>query len=479
MKNKLNEAFDNIADEYIEKSAKPPKKSGFLKYSLVAAALALLVVSVTLVATMSRSPSETGENGTVDVTDSTTEPGKSGGIDGQSDGKEPGKGSTYGSLAKTPEASFLGHEDYGTVGGAGGSAGRLAPFFDLFYQKTLDGNGNSVVSPVNVYTLLCMLAECSEGSSREQILYALGAADISDLRKEAESVVSSVYHDNGKGKAVIGNSVWLSNRLPVNQSCVDTLNSKYYASVFEGSFADPLYKGEMKSWLSKQTGGLLDDKISDLDIPDDTAAALLSTLHFKAKWSHSFTLSHDGYFNGANGKTRVKYYTKVLSTVLLHEDGFTSYRETMSDGSRMWFFLPDEDKTVSDVLASNLVSYVTEKAGAGAPHDVTLNMPVFEVSCDANLICALGGLGITDFANENANFAPLTDEFMTVDRIQHAARVKVDYFGVEGAAYVSGLLTADDPWSPDSYEITLDRPFVFLIEYHGIPLFVGTVNNLR
>ena len=68
---------------------------------------------------------------------------------------------------------------------------------------------------------------------------------------------------------------------------------------------------------------------------------------------------------------------------------------------------------------------------------------------------------------------------MTVDRVQHAARVKVDYIGVEGAAYVSGLLEADDPWSPDSYEITLDRPFVFLIDYHGIPLFVGTVNNVK
>ena len=58
--------------------------------------------------------------------------------------------------------------------------------------------------------------------------------------------------------------------------------------------------------------------------------------------------------------------------------------------------------------------------------------------------------------------------------------VKADKDGVEGAAFTVMTLAGSAPFEliKLKYDFTLDRPFVFVIENGGTPLFVGCVNDV-
>ena len=91
-------------------------------------------------------------------------------------------------------------------------------------------------------------------------------------------------------------------------------------------------------------------------------------------------------------------------------------------------------------------------------------------------------LGITDVLNaDTADFSPLAGPGAGIflSQADHAARVKVDEYGVEAAAYtvVLGALGAIPP--EEEVDFVLDRPFLFVItSRQGLPLFCGIVQVL-
>ena len=165
------------------------------------------------------------------------------------------------------------------------NAAELGAFFDKLTQKLLEGRESAVVSPVNIYMALSMLAECTSGTSRKQILDIIGVSSIEELREQSKIIWLYNSRDDEFGKSLLGNSVWLSSDMPVKENCVEILKNDHYASTFTGNFASDEYKKALKQWLSDQTCGLLDGFINALDISDDTRAVLPSTLYYKGKWA--------------------------------------------------------------------------------------------------------------------------------------------------------------------------------------------------
>ena len=97
------------------------------------------------------------------------------------------------------------------------------------------------------------------------------------------------------------------------------------------------------------------------------------------------------------------------------------------------------------------------------------------------LIGDLQALGVSAvFQTESADFSPVTDEHgLSVSRIIHGVRVKIDEEKVEAAAYTSVTApTAALPQELEEIDFTLDRPFLFTITgFDNMPLFTGIVNR--
>lgn len=359
-----------------------------------------------------------------------------------------------------------------------------------FYKKSaaefLSGDENKAYSPVNVYMALAMLGETTDGESREQILELLGADNIDGLRSDAKNMWLANYCNDGAVTSILANSVWLNDNVKVKDEAVNSLAENYYASSYHGALGSDKMNRAIQKWLNDQTGGLLGDYVKDVELDPETVMALYSTVYFRAKWDFKFNKSNNDTktFHTPSGDVETEFMNKTYDSDIFYAgEDFGAVKMGFDDGGDMWFILPDEDKTIDDVLRSgeylDLINsrdeWETKKQ-----MKIHFSVPRFDVSSKIGLSEGLKSLGVTDvFDAETADFSPLTDGDVFINEANHAARVVIDEEGCTAAAFTEMILAGAGMVPPeDEMDFVLDRPFVFVITSDtNQPLFIGTVYN--
>lgn len=344
---------------------------------------------------------------------------------------------------------------------------------------------NRVYSPGSVYMALAMLAETTDGNSRYQILELLGVDSMEALREQAENMWKATYRNDGATTSVLANSLWLNEGVTFNAGTVNRLADSYRASSYRGDMSSEEMTAALRNWLNEQTGGLLGDAVENVALDPETVMSLCSTVYFRAKWDAQFSEANNDYktFRSPDGDIETEFMnnTNDYGPYFWGED-YGAVRLAFADGGAMWLMLPDEDKTVDDVLASGEYldmikqDYGWEKSKSKIVH---YSVPKFDVSSELTLAEGLKRLGITDvFDSELSDFTPLTDDMdgLFVSDAKHAARVQIDEEGCTAAAFTQMEVCGDALPPEDEIYFTLDRPFVFVIESDtNQPLFIGTV----
>ncbi|MBD5099345.1 MAG: serpin family protein [Clostridiales bacterium] len=366
------------------------------------------------------------------------------------------------------------------------------------------GEDNRVYSPLNVYMALSMLAEITDGNSRQQILDLLQVESIEVLRERAFDLWRDNYQDDGSTASLLANSLWLRDGMTYSQETLDRLAADYYASSFSGEMGSEEYDQALRDWLNEQTRGLLAEQAGGLSMDPDTVLALASTIYFKAAWSTPFNPDNNtqGVFHSPSGDVKTEYlhYGEWFDTRYYWGEHFSAIGlGFQAGGYHMWLILPDEGYTVDDLVAGGeaMEFLFSDKYGkwdeqkgeyVGAwPNQeslrVNLSLPKFDVSDHLDLIEGLKALGVTDvFDYHVSNFDPLgasTSDPLYVSQAQHTARVTIDEEGCTAASYVELMMGPGADMPPDEeVDFTLDRPFLFAITGSGdLPLFLGVVNQ--
>ncbi len=344
---------------------------------------------------------------------------------------------------------------------------------------------NAVCSPVNIYMALAMLAECTDGNSRQQILNLLGVDSIEALREQAGHVWNAHFRDDELVKLLLANSLWLDEEYRFNQDVVDTLADAYYASVYYGDLGSKEVNQLLRDWINEQTGGLLKDQADGLELDPQTVLALASTIEYRVNWMEKFSESQNtkDIFHGVAGDTTVTYMKQSIADTYYVGDQFSAVALRLTDRSTMWLILPDEGITARTLLAdgSALSMAMGERDNVEyASKIIHLSLPKFDVVSSSDLIGAMQNLGVTDvFQPDTADFGSICPgQELYANKMDHAARVAVDEDGVTAAAYtVIGNAAGGMP--PDEeVNFVLDRPFLFVITSRdGLPLFTGIVNE--
>lgn len=343
---------------------------------------------------------------------------------------------------------------------------------------------NRVWSPVNAFIALAALAETTGGNSRQQILSLLGTADLDTLRGQVGALWESAYKDDGHEISVLANSLWLDEGLSYEQQVMDDLAYYHFASVYQCDLGSSKSGKALQAWLNNNTGNLLKQYTGKAGFPEEAVITLASTVYLQAKWSKPFSASQNTQdtFHAPGGDTTCTFMNKKeMQADYYWGESFGAVGLGLKNGCTMWFFLPDEGKTVADVLnEGEYLNVVTRQSEDYKYMKVNLSVPKFDIASGGDLKEMFQALGVTDiFSLETADFTAITaDTPVVVTGVNQAARVIIDEEGVKAASYLEfpGAGAAAPP--EDIIDFILDRPFLFVIAAGGgIPLFVGTVNQ--
>lgn len=368
-----------------------------------------------------------------------------------------------------------------------GYAEGLKGFFENSIRQFLtDSQGqNRVYSPLNVYMALGMLAEVTDGGSREQILALLGTDNVDALRSQAHAIWNANYRNDGATTMILASSLWLNENVNFTESTLDSLAENYYASSYQGTMGSPELNHALQAWLNEQTDGLLQDHASQVNLDSETVMALATTVSFHAKWHNEFseTRTEKGVFHGASGDISCDFMHQGGSRTYYWGEQFSAVSQGFENGGGMLFILPDEGVPVDALLQDEQVMkfILTNEWEDSKYLIVNLSVPKFDVASDMDLVSGLKVLGITDvFDSELSDFSPMAVDMNEIYLSQalHAARVMIDEEGCTAVAYT--VMPASGAGMPPDEEIdfTLDRPFLFVITgADKLPLFVGIVNQ--
>ena len=363
-------------------------------------------------------------------------------------------------------------------------------FFALLIQTMLKGSGgeNTLCSPINIYMALAMLAETVEGESRQEILNVLGAKGIEELRITAGTIWNAHYCNDGAVASILASSVWLDKDISYVKETLERIAELYCAPSFRGEMGSEEYNEALRAWINAQTGGVLTDQLETLEMYPETVLALATTVYYSARWQSAFDASKNDrrVFHGSRGDVLSAYMNRVAAGDYYYGAEYTAAALPFAEGGSMYFILPDEGKTVDDVLTGTDFYTLLEELSTSESLkycEIEMHVPRFDVSSQRELSDALRDMGITSvFSAERADFSPIFGEDfggVALSEVQHGVRVSIDEEGVEAAAYTVMLDAGSGP-PQEKVEFTLDRPFLFVIVSDvGLPLFVGVVNNLQ
>ncbi|MDO4804026.1 MAG: serpin family protein [Lachnospiraceae bacterium] len=413
-----------------------------------------------------------------------------------------------------------------------------------YYQEIMEkllasGNGNSdaentVCSPLNTFVAFAMLAEVTDGNTRQQILDMLKVSDMKHLRKEVAAIWESNYVNTPALKSLLANSLWLASKAEYNEDTLRSVADLFHSSSYRGRMGSDEMNRALQMWTDSNTGGLLGEYTKDMKLDADTILAIVSTIYYKAAWMDAFQEADtkQEVFHGTGGDATVAMMHRSSMMEVCRTDTFASVGLGLSDSGAMYFYLPKEGVDVDDLVGDpNLlratipdeydavdttaipdedaaVDNTTVPGADGAVNKktipdkgdavdtesgsgrnlrksyllVNLSVPKFKVSGKTDLIKAIKELGVTDVLAPNASdFSPLASGAAEIylGSADHAAMVEVDEEGVTGAAYTELALSLGAAMPDEVIDFVLDRPFLFVITGRdGSVLFSGIVRNI-
>lgn len=364
--------------------------------------------------------------------------------------------------------------------------GALDGFLATTIPQLLAGHEgqNRMYSPLSLYMSLAMLAEITDGESREQVLGLLGAPDLETLRLQAQAVWKANYVNDGASTRILATSLWLSEDVDFVQKTMDRLAETYHTSSYQVEMGTQGTNQALREWIIEQTGGLLQEQAQGLEFHVDTVLALASTVHYRAKWQSAFAPERTQGMLFYGFKRAVNYKFIKQRSVLQYYQGenFSAVFLPMEGGGGMWLMLPEEGGLPEELLNSGEVVrfLLNQEIWENSTYPmVDLIIPKMNITSDLDLRQELQALGVTDvFDAQVSDFTPMTEQKngICIGEVSYAIQVVVDEEGSSAADYtVMGMEGTHATQPEETIEFDVRRPFLYAITGEdGLPLFIGT-----
>jgi len=358
--------------------------------------------------------------------------------------------------------------------------------FDLYHEVKEPGR-NIFFSPYSISLALAMTYAGARGETEtamaETLHFTLPQERLHPAFNALDLKIASLTTDGFDLKTA--NSLWGKIGKVFLQPFLDLLAVNYGAKIRQLDFAfDPEGSAEIiNKWVEEKT----EEKIKNLIPPDvldaTTALVLVNAIYFKATWLNQFEKdrTRDGDFHLIDGTmVQVPMMSQEEEFAYCEDDGFQAVYLPYKGGKvSMMIILPAENEfeRIENEISPEWISSTLKTASFPK---VNLKMPRFELDWGGSLKDILINLGM-ETAFNTADFSGMDGgREMYIEEVIHKAFVLVDEEGTEAAA-ATAVIMGERAALVDWVEMTIDRPFIFLIRNNetGSILFLGRVMDPR
>jgi len=366
--------------------------------------------------------------------------------------------------------------------------------FEL-YQKLRDKEGNLFCSPYSISLALAMTYAGANNETAQQMADTLQFMLDQDSLHAAFNWLDAQLASRGQGaqgkdekgfRLNIANAIWGQKDYEFLSAFLDVLAENYGAGLRILDFITETEASRLaiNRWVYNQTEGRIKDLIPPGAINELTRLVLTNAIYFNAAWEHPFDkkmTTNGPFYLLDGGEVVVPMMKQTESFGYTEGEGYQAV-ELPYDGRELSMVVLLPESGNFEAFEKGLQAQQVDAIINGLqPTEVTLTMPKFEFESEFSLRDILAGMGMPDaFSPDEADFSGMTgNRELFISDVVHKAFVAVDEAGTEAAAATAVIVgTTSAPGEP-TVEVTLDRPFIFLIrdiETDTI-LFVGRVLN--
>lgn len=361
------------------------------------------------------------------------------------------------------------------------TAAQTAFALDLYHAVRDEVEGNVVIGPGSLHTVLSMIRAGARGQTATEMDTVLHAAGL-DLHAAGNALDRALRDRNGADgvELATANRLWIQEGLQLAEDYLATVVGNYGAGLAAADFATDhdAARAAINQWVADATRGKIDELFPDGSLDSMTRLVLTNAVFLDADWRFPFEpqRTSDEPFTLADGshvRVPTMHYDEYLPTAI--GDGWAAV-ELPYDGEQlaMTVIVPDSLTEFERRLDPAMLDSILDQIGDGGIH---LSLPRFTARSHLNLDDILGALGMPTAFGAGADFSGMTGQpDLFIQTVEHEAVVEVDEEGTEAAAASGGAMAGSH-----GPTIAVDRPFLFLIrdEPTGAVLFLGRVTDPR
>lgn len=338
----------------------------------------------------------------------------------------------------------------------------------MFKEVAASGEGSVLVSPLSATYALGMLANGAQGDTRREIVGGLGfgTEDVKDVNAICQQLMTDAPWLDKSATIDIANAVVVNQKHQLRTDFKKTVRQHYDALVENKDFGSPATLSFINNWAKEKTKGMIPKVLNAVD--PMAVTYLMNAVYFKGIWASKFdkARTQKESFVTANGVRRQLPMMRQESQYRANvNDTYKTVILPYGNGSfNMVVLLPQEGKTVNDVLAGLSAETWRENIESCLEMEVDLKLPRFTTTSQSVLNKPLSDMGMRRmFNSQQADFGALCDGQTAVSEVLQSAKIELDEEGTRAAAVTAVVVMMSSAGLPDLMEFHADHPFVYAI----------------
>ncbi|KAM9335186.1 plasminogen activator inhibitor 1 [Symphorus nematophorus] len=356
--------------------------------------------------------------------------------------------------------------------------------FSQLAQNSADKN--VALSPYGVASVLAMAQLGAAGNTRKALTAAMGfSLRERGMARQQRFLQRDVSSEEGVETA---SGVMVERKMSLEKGYRHALAKAFQTHPHQVDFTKPEQAvGIINTWVSDHTAGTIPEFLASGSLTDETRLVLLNALYFDGLWKVPFDpkMTQERMFHCANGSSVPVHMMRLTNRFNYGE--FVSAEgvdydviEVPYEGDSLSMLLvsPIEPEVPLSMLSGELSSQRIHQWRAELRNvKRQLGLPRFTLNSEVDLKTTLLSMGLGDMFNlATADFTRITtDEKLCMSKVLQRVKIEVNERGTKGAAATAAVMFSRMAVE----EITLDRPFLFLIQHKptGAVLFMGQFNQ--